>query len=1318
MAVDVTSELVGHWSFNEGAGSTTADLAGGDDPGTLVGSPTWTTSGKTRSDLVFNGTTASVSVADSTDLHVGMSKLTVAAWIKTTATNGTIISKGSLSGDHFALQVSGGKARFQFNPGGGPFGVSSTTNVNDGNWHLIVGVRTDLQSCEIYVDGILSGTLNSSGAFTSLDTTSALLIGTAGAGTYFNGYIDNVRYYTRDLGAADISALFISGSNPVTVADSYGVLSQSTNVSANLGVLANDLPRDETPITATLLTNATHGNVTLNNDGSFVYVPQNGFSGTDSFTYRVSDGVVDPVGATVSLQVTSLADWSTIGTRVRNTAMAGASSISAATVNNNISLMNLDGSFTDLTYASNSATGASALNTHASRLTTLAKAYQSVGGPKFHDATLLQRIIAGYTYLANTAPNSLALPNWFDTKIGVPNNLWPGLVAMGSDLSSTLTNDVLTKYFDLATVWELTDLSGKNGGANLTERLEATIAESVLRNDTTLIPAIVELVTRDLSTGGYSASGLQPDNSFSQHTSYPAGATYQGGTASGNTVQMHSGSYGVVYADGLADMIPWLHGTSLAFDSATEAKAIGYVLDGQEWLFRNKAIEPTVNGRALTRKGQTINAARSGTSSASTRLQALGIRTTELQSLVSRLASGSTTTNYLDGNKSFYTTDMMVQQEQGFMASVRMISQRTQRPETLQIPGGTAADGAKHFFLADGVTTLFQDGTEYGTTSGQEIFPVWNWARLPGTTLEQLTDAELIAMSAANAGSSGGTGNVGTGTFVGSVSNGANGAAAMDYGRTLGSVTAKKSYFYFDEGYVALGAGINAATATKSVNTTLNQTLQNGTVTVKASDGSVQSFGTGGSQTLTNPKWLLHGGVGYALLGNNGTVTVQAQSQTGTWESIGTATGSVTQNVFSAWVDHGLAPVNASYAYAVLPGMNATTLDSYLAASHLSVLSNTASLQAVRNNSSGLTQIAFYQPGSITIANGLTITVDKACMVQVKELAGKNIELSVSDPTQSQTQVKVSITRRLSGANVVWQRLVGTSEITINLPSGVNNIYAGQSVTRTLNFVEGPTARIFYNNSTSSTFGNGSGNPVNAIDPTKAALRPGETASVANYTNYSRGLNGLVFDVNSPGNLAGITAASFQFASWNSFPDSTPNFLNINPTVTVSTFAGGGLNGSDRVKVEFANNAIQNTWLRVTVLANANTGFATNEVFYFGNARFDVTPTSPFPSQQVTVNAFDVNAIRARQGQNPGVISNIYDVDRSGVVNAFDTNAVRAGQGVSSLRSFTAPSSLPMGLASSRSNSTSSNVDSLFADTSWLDAFQIGNNKNRHQRRG
>jgi ELWxxDGT repeat protein len=252
--------------------------------------------------------------------------------------------------------------------------------------------------------------------------------------------------------------------------------------------------------------------------------------------------------------------------------------------------------------------------------------------------------------------------------------------------------------------------------------------------------------------------------------------------------------------------------------------------------------------------------------------------------------------------------------------------------------------------------------------------------------------------------------------------------------------------------------------------------------------------------------------------------------------------------------------------------------------------------------------------------------------------------------------------------------------------------------------------QVFYNRSTSTVFGDGSGNPVSSIDSTKIALLPGQTTSSANYTNYSRGLNGLVVDLQAPANLAEISASSFQFATWNTFPDSTPNFVPITPAVTVSTYPGGGVNGADRVKLEFANNAIQNAWLKVTVLADVNTGLATNDVFYFGNARFDITPSTPFPSQQITINIFDTNAVRANQGQNSGVISNAFDVDRNGVVNVFDTNAVRAGQGVTSLRSFTAPASAQLRLSNQF-------VDSLYVDLGWLDAFGV-NKKTRSQTRG
>ncbi len=91
--------------------------------------------------------------------------------------------------------------------------------------------------------------------------------------------------------------------SPTAVADSYTVLKGSTNfVSANQGVLSNDIDPDGDPLMAMLVTDVSEGTLTLNNDGSFNYVHNDGSAVSDGFSYRVSDGSVD--GNTVDVAFT------------------------------------------------------------------------------------------------------------------------------------------------------------------------------------------------------------------------------------------------------------------------------------------------------------------------------------------------------------------------------------------------------------------------------------------------------------------------------------------------------------------------------------------------------------------------------------------------------------------------------------------------------------------------------------------------------------------------------------------------------------------------------------------------------------------------------------------------------------------------------------------------------------------------------------------------------------------------------------------------------------------------------------------------------
>lgn len=56
------------------------------------------------------------------------------------------------------------------------------------------------------------------------------------------------------------------------------------------GVLANDSDIDSTGLTVSVHTPPAHGQLTLQPDGAFTYTPTPGFTGSDSFLYRVSDG--------------------------------------------------------------------------------------------------------------------------------------------------------------------------------------------------------------------------------------------------------------------------------------------------------------------------------------------------------------------------------------------------------------------------------------------------------------------------------------------------------------------------------------------------------------------------------------------------------------------------------------------------------------------------------------------------------------------------------------------------------------------------------------------------------------------------------------------------------------------------------------------------------------------------------------------------------------------------------------------------------------------------------------------------------------------
>lgn len=95
---------------------------------------------------------------------------------------------------------------------------------------------------------------------------------------------------------------------PVAVGDTFSTNEDTALVVAAPGVLGNDTDGDGSPLTAILVTGAAHGTVVLNANGSFLYTPVANFSGSDSFTYRASDGSSLSAPATVNITVNNVND--------------------------------------------------------------------------------------------------------------------------------------------------------------------------------------------------------------------------------------------------------------------------------------------------------------------------------------------------------------------------------------------------------------------------------------------------------------------------------------------------------------------------------------------------------------------------------------------------------------------------------------------------------------------------------------------------------------------------------------------------------------------------------------------------------------------------------------------------------------------------------------------------------------------------------------------------------------------------------------------------------------------------------------------------
>ncbi len=395
--------------------------------------------------------------------------------------------------------------------------------------------------------------------------------------------------------------------------------------------------------------------------------------------------------------------------------------------------------------------------------------------------------------------------------------------------------------------------------------------------------------------------------------------------------QLYLATYGREYVDGIVYFLEFVRGTSFNLDPEKVGIIERLFLENLGWCWYRGEIDVNQYGRGLLRSSSAASFL-----ALAERLCALGTpRNEELRALSARMRGDGK----LCGNRMYPCTDYMIHRPAGAMISTRMTSTRTVGNEAGN------GEGLQNYHTGDGANYIKVHGDEF-----EGVYAGWNWKLIPGVTVMN-DDREMPAPMWGKFGSGGSD-------YAGGVSDGRNGACAFIYAKD--ELEARKGWFYFDRYYVVLGAGITTARTDAAVVTCVNQTKRSGPVAVDAE----------------SPRRLWHYDVGYCFESG---ADVLVETGEGTYPEGYTGPQ---VSILRILLNHGVAPTDGTYAYAVYPGV--AEADFEKCGGEYRILSNTARIQAVRDSASGKILAACYSAGEFESAELGRIVVDRPCLLLIE----------------------------------------------------------------------------------------------------------------------------------------------------------------------------------------------------------------------------------------------------------------------------------------------------------------------------------------------
>ncbi|MCZ8520467.1 DNRLRE domain-containing protein [Paenibacillus mucilaginosus] len=664
-----------------------------------------------------------------------------------------------------------------------------------------------------------------------------------------------------------------------------------------------------------------------------------------------------------------------------------------------------------------------AITSSYSRLKSMAAAYATGGSSLEGNAGLAADIVSALDWMYANAYNETKSEtgNWWDWEIGAPLLLGDMMVLMYDSLSAAQK----TNYFKAIDKF-CPDPTKRTNTPTLTET-------GANRLDKALIVALRGVV-------GQSAAKLaQGRDAMSQTFLYvkDGDGFYVDGSFVQHSDIAYTGSYGLVMLGDLAKLLYLLQGSTWKVTDPNLANVYRWVGEAYRPMIYQGAMMDSVRGRAISRQeSQDHTAGRSAVVSIVRLAEgAPADRAQEFRSLAKAwIQSDRTFANYygnmaiydivrikaLLGNSSilpaaplvyshvFAGMDRYVHHGPGFAFGLSLFSTRISAFEYIN------GENSKGWYTGAGMTSLYNEDQEQ--YSGN-YWPTVHMFRLPGTTTDGYAPAAPVNSKHY----------LGTKSWAGGSSLlDAYGAAGLDFSMsavTGSSLAGKKSWFFFGDRIAALGAGITAADGRK-VETIIDNRKLVSSGSALTVNGTAKPAAAGWSEAMTGVQWAhlaspaAGSGIGYFFPGGAAVQGLREQ-RSGSWSLInsGQSTSAVTNTFASLAFNHGTNPSNASYAYVVLPNRDAAATSAYASNPSVQVLSNTTSVQAVRDTAAKAVGANFWSdaPATVNMDGSAWITSDKKASVTTAE-SGKELNIAVSDPTQANTgEIHIEIGRSAAG---------------------------------------------------------------------------------------------------------------------------------------------------------------------------------------------------------------------------------------------------------------------------------------------------------------